>query len=114
MFAIKQMRERAGLNQQEVADVLGVKKARYGDWERETTQINLRDAIRLADLFGCTLDELAGREWPRIEANLTPEERDLLDAYRASNPQGRAAIHAVADASVGMEGKPASHMSATA
>ena len=63
MFAIKLMRERAGLSQQQVADILGIKKARYGDWERETTMINLREAVRLADLFHCTLDELAGREW---------------------------------------------------
>lgn len=100
MFAIKKMRERAGLNQQEVADTLGVKKARYGDWERETTMINLRDAIRLADLFGCTLDELAGRPWPT--EGLSPAERELVESYRAANPQGRASIDAVAGVSSGM------------
>lgn len=104
MFAIKKMRERAGLNQQEVADALGVKKARYGDWERETTMINLRDAIRLAELFGCSLDELAGRPWPT--QGLSPEERALVDAYRSTNPQGRASIDAVAGVSQGMEAAP--------
>lgn len=104
MFAIKKMRERANLSQKEVADALGVKKPRYGDWERETTQINLRDAIRLADLFGCTLDELAGRDFPA--ASLTPEEGFVLEAYRSSNAQGRAAIEAVAASQSGMEGKP--------
>ncbi|MBQ9005826.1 MAG: helix-turn-helix transcriptional regulator, partial [Atopobiaceae bacterium] len=78
MFAIKKMRERKGMTQQEVADALGIKKPRYGDWERETREINLRDAIRLAELFGCSLDELAGRPWPT--QGLSPEERALVDA----------------------------------
>ncbi len=100
MFAIKKMRERAGLTQQEVADALDIKKARYGDWERETREVNLRDAIRIADLFRCTLDELAGRPWPTN--GLSPAERTLLDAYRTANAQGRAAIDAVAGASSGV------------
>lgn len=100
MFAIKKMRMRAGLTQQEVADALGIKKPRYGDWERETREINLRDAIRLADLFHCTLDELAGRPWPT--EGLSPAERELVESYRAANPQGRASIDAVAGVSSGM------------
>lgn len=90
MFAIKKMRERKGMTQQEVADALGIKKPRYGDWERETREINLRDAIRLAELFGCSLDELAGRPWPT--QGLSPEERALVDAYRASDERGQGNI----------------------
>lgn len=89
MFQIKKMRERTGMGQQEVAEALGITKRRYGGWEREEREINLRDAIHLADLFGCTLDELAGREWPRIEASLTPEEREILDAYRDTDLRGQ-------------------------
>lgn len=94
MFSIKKMRERKGLTQQEVANVLEVKKARYGDWERETTMVNLRDAIRLADLFDCTLDELAGREWPRGDAN--PYHAELAAAYDRASAEGRRAILTVA------------------
>ena len=92
MFAIKSMRELAGFSQQDVADALGIKKARYGDWERETTMINLRDAIRLADLFHCTLDELAGREWPTGDSAITPDERDLVESYRRSDERGKGNI----------------------
>lgn len=108
MFAIKKMRERAGMDQQEVSDALGVTKRRYGGWEREEREINLRDAIRLADLFGCTLDELANHHVERAFPSLSPEERELLDAYQSANPQGRAAIDAVARASsgVGLERPP--------
>ena len=90
MFAIKAIRERCGLDQQEVADSLGITKRRYGNWEREDREINLRDAIRLADLFGCTLDELAGRGWPSV--GLNTDERMLVGMFRESDPRGRGAI----------------------
>lgn len=108
MFAIKKMRESAGLSQQDAADALGETKRRYGGWEREEREINLRDAIRLADLFGCTLDELANHRVESAFPSLSPEERALLDAYKTANPQGRAAIDAVAGASsgVGLERPP--------
>ena len=102
MFAIKQMRENAGLSQQDAADALDITKRRYGNWEREDREINLRDAIRLADLFGCTLDELANHHVESAFPSLSPEERRLLDAYKTANAQGRAAIDAVAGASSGV------------
>ncbi len=92
MFAIKKMRELAGLSQQETADALSISKRRYGNWEREDREINLRDAIRLADLFHCTLDDLAGREWPRNANALSPTESELVDAYRSSDERGRGNI----------------------
>ena len=87
MFAIKKMRSRAGLSQQEAADALGVKKARYGDWERETTTINLRDAIRLADLFKCTLDELAGRSFIAKGRFSDPRQEELNRSFEALDPE---------------------------
>lgn len=102
MFAIKKMRELAGMTQQEVADALGIKKPRYGDWERETREINLRDAIRLADLFHCTLDELANHHVEQAFPSLSPAERELLAAYRDTDERGRMAIDAVASVSSGV------------
>ena len=90
MFAIKRMREVAGLSQQDVADALGIAIRRYGGWEREEREINLRDAILLADLFGCTLDELAGRDWP--SPTLTSDERALVERFREADDRGRGAI----------------------
>ena len=107
MFEIKKMRERAGLTQQEVADKLGIRKGRYGDWERETREINLRDASRLADIFGCTLEELAGRESPpEPESDLTAQESRVLDAMRSTDPRGRETIEAVAESQRGADEEP--------
>lgn len=92
MFAIKKMRELAGLSQRDVAEDLDISIRRYGNWEREDREINLRDAIRLADLFHCTLDDLAGREWPAGDSTITAEERDLVDSYRKSDDRGKGNI----------------------
>jgi len=96
-FNIALMRERAGFSQQQVADALGIKKARYGDWERETTILNLRDAIRLAGLFGCTLDELANHK-VKEQPSISPAEQHMLDVYRDTSQEQRYLIDALIDA----------------
>lgn len=92
MFAIKKMREtRTDYSQDDVAKILGIKTKRYGDWERETTIINLSYAIKLADLFGCTLDELANHV---VEGAgpLTLHEQRMLDVYRSVDDRGKECI----------------------
>ena len=99
MFNIKNMRNRARLTQQETADALGVKVNRYGDWERGTTTPNLRDAINMADLFGCTLDELAGRVFPKDgNVSIDAHDRNMIDVYHAAAIHGQIHIDAVVDA----------------
>lgn len=95
-FKLREMRNRAKLNQQQVADALGIPKGRYGDWERETTTLNLKDAIELADLFGCTLDELAGRKSPNDSDNLSADEQRIIDTYRDAGRLGKRVILATA------------------
>jgi hypothetical protein len=46
--------------------------------------LNLKDAIRLADLFGCTLDELANHKVPD-QPSITADEQDILDGYRIAD-----------------------------
>lgn len=103
-FAIKKMRNLAGMTQQQVADALHIKKPRYGDWERETREINLRDAIRLADLFDCTLDELAGRDFPAA-SSLASDEQQLVNIYRSAPGTQRPSILAVAETLAGDAGE---------
>lgn len=97
MFDIKRAREAAGLSQQEVADALGIKKARYGDWERETTMVNLRDAVRVADLFGCTLDELVSRRPKPNVVSLSERELAVVRSMRETDTRGRDAIACLAE-----------------
>ena len=85
----------AGLRQQDVADKLGVSLMTYGSWERGTRAISFEQAVALADLFACTLDDLAGRVPPQA-----PEDKRLarvVGAYEAAGESGRALMAALVD-----------------
>ena len=85
----------AGLRQQDVADKLGVSLMTYGSWERGTRAISFEQASQLADLFACTLDDLAGRVPPQA-----PEDKRLarvVGAYEAAGESGRALMAALVD-----------------
>lgn len=90
-YAFCQMRERAGYKQIEVAEILEMEPRTYGSYEREEREINLADAIRVADLFGCTLDELANHV---VEGAgpLTLHEQRMLDVYRSVDDRGKECI----------------------
>ena len=60
---IKEMRKARKMTQQDLAALVGVTKGVVGSWERGETEITLEDACAVADVFRCTLDELAGRDF---------------------------------------------------
>lgn len=61
---LKNLRKRAGFNTQaDLAHALGANPRTYASWEREEVRLTLDDARRIADVLGCSLDELAGRAW---------------------------------------------------
>lgn len=60
---LQRLRKAAGYKSQpEFAKLLGIKPRKYESWEREEVRLSLEDACRIADVLGCSLDELAGRE----------------------------------------------------
>ena len=60
---LKEIRTRCGMGQQEVANRAGMPVRRYGSYERGERTISLADAAIIADVFDCSLDELAGRDF---------------------------------------------------
>ena len=93
-FAFAEMRKRAGMSQQEVADLAMMPVRRYGSYERGERMPSLEDAAYIADAIGCSLDDLAGRTSPRQSSDAS--ERALLEAYRAGDFLERALIERVA------------------
>lgn len=59
---LRAFRAQADETQRAVADAIGVNKGTLSAWERRGG-IGLADAWRLADHYGVTLDELAGRRF---------------------------------------------------
>jgi transcriptional regulator with XRE-family HTH domain len=110
MLNLRQLRIDSGLSVNQMADRLSVKPDTYRKWESETNAIPLEKAWACADVFHCTLDELAGRK----AVMLSEDEIALLGLYRSTDDRGRAAIMAIAESQRGDEGEAASGMSESA
>ena len=59
---IKTKREQLGLSQKRLAERLGVARTMVCRWEHGYCLPNILNCWDLADLFGCTIDEIVGWE----------------------------------------------------
>ena len=59
---LKYLREQKGMNQNEMADVLGISQSAIGNWEQNHRKPDIEMIIRLAEYFGVTLDDLVLRD----------------------------------------------------
>jgi transcriptional regulator with XRE-family HTH domain len=77
---IKHLRLEKGLTQEELAGKLGLKKSTISLYESNGRQPDYETLIKLADIFGVTIDGLFGRGdlFP-----LTDDERTFLDHYKS-------------------------------
>ena len=108
ILRLRELREARGYKPKDMCAKLGVDDSRYRKWESGTNGLPMNYAMQCCDILHCTLDELAGRE----ERQITNDEYELLNLYRTTNPQGRAAIMAVARSQSGMEGQSTAGLSA--
>jgi|GEM_PF-4802288 len=103
-FAIKKVREAAGLTQTALAEKIGVPVRTLGSGERE---IDLADAWKIADAMDVRLDDIAGRiEYSVISLDTDdPENTDQADdskkrldrAYEMLNDDSRRLLADVAE-----------------
>lgn len=96
-LVLKQVRERCGYTQKQLADELGVKVATYRTWEQGSVKLTLENAFNIANALGCTPNDLCDwyathpRERPR-QARLDPEREALLANYDRCTPERRERI----------------------
>ena len=57
---IRDLRIDKGLSQKQVAELLGVSRKTYGDYEKGRSRIRARQMIVLADLYHTSVDYLIG------------------------------------------------------
>jgi len=76
---IYQLRKRAGLSQEDLAEVIGVSRQAVQKWESGSASPDVANLAALCDYFGVTMDYLArGEEAPAQEAEAwTPEARPM-------------------------------------
>lgn len=73
------------------ADSIGMSARTYTNYEQGVTSLTLEKAWEFADALECTLDELAGREWPR-PAFADPGQEALNAYFESMNSAGRGAL----------------------
>ena len=59
---LRMLRTNARMSQAELAQRVGVDLGSVGNWEAGAYMPSLKTTVRLADVFGVSLDQLAGRE----------------------------------------------------
>ncbi|MCQ6562710.1 helix-turn-helix domain-containing protein [Paenibacillus mendelii] len=94
---LRQLRKSHEMTQEQLADFLKMAKSTISQYENDINEPDLNTLVRIADLFGVSLDELIGRSDPYkpardrpgqelLRERLTDEEsqylRDSLQIYR--------------------------------
>lgn len=61
-YKLRECRQKAGYSQIKAAIAMDTTQHQISKWENGIQDITLGKAVKLADLYNVTLDELAGRE----------------------------------------------------
>lgn len=93
MLKLQEIREQKGILQKDLADKLNKTRACISSWETSKTEPDLQSLIQMANLLEVTTDYLLGRsnEVGIIEtnANLTPDQNELLNLYNQMSLQSK-------------------------
>lgn len=74
MLRLKELREKRGFTQKELSERLGVSRGTYSCWESEKRQMDYQTLIRLAVIFGVSVDYLLGRPVNKIPKGKEPNQ----------------------------------------
>lgn len=85
---LKEIRTKRQLTQQAVADYIGCSSVVYSRYERGTRQPSIEMLLKLADLFGVTVDFLLGRQ-DLEDSTLSEYERQLVMASRSADERAK-------------------------
>lgn len=61
MVRLKELRLKRGFTQAELSERLGIPQRTYSSWETERTEMDYSTLIRMAVIFGVSVDYLLGR-----------------------------------------------------
>lgn len=89
---LQEMRRKAGFKSARAfAESIPMNPVTYTQYEQGIRNFTLEKAWEFADLLGCSLDELAGRQWPPegASASADPRREALLASYDLLNDDGR-------------------------
>ena len=86
---IADLRDAAGMTQQNLADVLAVTRAAIGQKERGASSFNISEVMKMSELFSVTTDFIITGRTDAAPEGLTEQEEILLKFFRASDPEAK-------------------------
>lgn len=88
---LKRLRLASGLTQDELAAKLGTSKQSISRYENSEREPNIRTAKAIANALNVSLEELAQgfTQQSFVAAELSPDERQLIEDYRGLTPPGQ-------------------------
>ena len=87
---IKEFREERFMTQKQLADEIGSSQRNVSHWENGTNEPDVSTLIKLADLFGVSLDELCGRTFDSSPVSDT--ENELYKKLSTLNKEQKTAL----------------------
>ncbi|MFA6256591.1 MAG: helix-turn-helix domain-containing protein [Candidatus Absconditabacterales bacterium] len=72
---IKKLREEKGFSQQQIADHLGITRQTYSNVEKGISKLSLGAAVKLADLYGVTIDHFMNQDTKMTATTDTNREK---------------------------------------
>ena len=81
------LRKKAGMSQEELADRLGVSRQAVSRWELGSTQPDAPNLLKLSDLFGVSIDWLL-RDGDTAEAEV-PQRKAVLQSQAETDQKGQ-------------------------
>lgn len=88
------LRKRAGYTQETLAEALGVSRQAVGKWESGQGLPEAATLLDLADLLGCTLDQLMRQPLGEDADPAEPPEEGAAEAPAGPDPAGQWAVYA--------------------
>lgn len=73
-YSLKELRARKGLSQLEMAEKLGVSVQTYNAWETDFGMVKVRNAVKIANLFGVKVDDIFFNIEPENNSEACQEE----------------------------------------
>lgn len=104
---LKCRRKELGLSRSELAKQLGVSQSAVGNYETGVSAPKEEILLRIFDALHVEPNYLYRGSFESAGGDASPEERTLVEKYRALSPVGRQTIHTLLDALCRMQGEPA-------
>lgn len=84
---IKKLREDRGLYQEELAKKIGVSRQAVSAWELDRTLPTIGNAIAMAKVFDCDLNDISGEDMTKRMQTKNDQEFLFLENFRKADPE---------------------------